>query len=145
MLGGFAGDRAETYLDRIAENPAAPEIVRFGARRRAGWSETSEAKQRRAFLDTLGDADGTLEVAVEQATNGWPPDPEVLGEVLGYLRALPAARRRVVLERIVGAHGGRAAWLVRAALHLADVPLQRQALSALVHLRDRGAAAAIGR
>src|SRR4051812_39546812 len=50
MLGGFAGERAETYLHRIAEDPAAPEIVRFGARRRAGWSETSEAKQRRAFL-----------------------------------------------------------------------------------------------
>src|SRR5947207_14893234 len=37
MLGGFAGERAETYLRRIAEDPAAPDIVRFGARRAAGW------------------------------------------------------------------------------------------------------------
>src|SRR5262245_14652085 len=43
MLGGFAGERVETYLHRIAENSAAPDIVRFGARRRAGWSETSQA------------------------------------------------------------------------------------------------------
>src|SRR4051794_4822849 len=133
MLGGFAGERAETYLRRIAEDPAAPDIVRFGARRRAGWPETSQAKQRRAFLDTLGDADAALEVAAGQATGGWPPDGEVLGEVLGYLQALPAARRRAVLERIVGAHGTRVAWLLRAVLHIADVPLQRQALSALVH------------
>jgi hypothetical protein len=145
MLGGFAGERSETYLRRIAEDPAAPEIVRFGARRRAGWPETGQAKRRRAFLDTLGDADGTLEVAAGQATGGWPPDGEVLGEVLGYLQALPAARRRDVLGRIVAAHGARAAWLLRAALHIADVPLQRQALGALVHLRDGGAAAAIGR
>src|SRR3954454_662371 len=143
MLGGFAAERSETYLRRIAEDPAAPNIVRFGARRRAGWPETGQAKRRREFLDTLADPDGTLVEATAQATGGWPPDGEVLGEVLGYLQALPAPRRREVLERIVSALGGRAAWLLRAALHIADVALQRQALSALVHLRDGGAAAAI--
>jgi hypothetical protein len=145
MLGGFAGAKVETYLQRVADDPAAPSIVRFGARRRAGWPERGAAKRRLAFLETLADPDETLAEATGQATGGWPPDGEVLGEVLGYLQALPAARRRAVLERIVAAHGPRAAWLLRAALHIADAPLQRQALSALVHLRDAGAAAAIGR
>ena len=29
LLGGFAGERAETYLRRIAQDPAAPDIVCF--------------------------------------------------------------------------------------------------------------------
>src|SRR4051812_8694972 len=109
MLGGFAAERSETYLRRIAEAPTAPNIVRFGARRRAGWPETGQAKRRREFLDTLADPDGNLVEATEQATGGWPPDGEVLGEVLGYLQALPAPRRREVLERIVSAPRGGAA------------------------------------
>jgi hypothetical protein len=145
LLGGFAGGRARTYFRRIAESRDAPDITRFGAQRRAGWPERGEAKKRRAFLETLRDADGTLVEAVEQGTEGWPPSGDVLQEVVGYLLALPAARQRALIERAVEGLGARAAWLLYALLHVDGPEIQRLALGELVRLRAPGAAGPIGR
>jgi hypothetical protein len=145
LLQGAAGGRAAKYLRRVAESPTVPDIVRWGAQRRAGWPERGGAKRRRTFLDSLQDADATLLLATEQATDGWPPDGEILEEVLGYLAALPSARVQAVLQRIVDELGDDASWLLHGALHLADPPSQRFVLAELVRLRDPGAAGPIER
>jgi hypothetical protein len=145
LLQGTAGSRAPTYLRRVAEHRTVPDIVRFGAQRRAGWPERGEAKRRRTFLDTLQDPEGTLVVAAGQATSTWPPEPEILEEVVGYLGVLSSERVQAVLHTAAAELGDPAAWLLRAALHLADPPAQRLALAELVHLRDPAAAGAIGR
>ena len=145
LLGILAGRKASTYLKRISEDEIAPDIVRFGARRRLGWSEKGEAKRRLAFLETLKDGHGTLVQAIDQATGMWPPDAEILEEVLPYLQALPAEPRRGIMERAVAEFGIRAALLLQAALHIDDPASQRQALGELVKLRASGAVGAIGR
>ncbi len=145
LLRGLAGTRAPAYLRRIAENTAAPDIVRFGAQRRAGWPERGQAKRRRAFLETLADPSEMLVEATRQGTGGVLPDSEVLGEVLGYLVALTREQRAEVVRRIVAEVGSAAAWLLRSLLHVPDASLQRYVLAQLVRLRDVGAAGALTR
>ncbi|MCL4368559.1 MAG: hypothetical protein M1337_05280 [Actinobacteria bacterium] len=91
LLAGFAGHRTKSYLKRIAEDRNVLDIVRFGAQRRMGWPQRGEKKRRLAFLETLNDAEGTLLEAVDQGTEPWPPDGEILAEVLGYLISLPTS------------------------------------------------------
>ena len=145
LLATFGGSRAKTLLRRIADEPRTQDIVRFGARRRAGWPQRGEAKRRRAFLESLKDPDGTLVEAVRQATDSWPPSGEILEEVLGYLSALPSERRRDLVERIAGELGPQTIWLLHALLHLDDPPTQRLALSELVRFRDPTATGPISR
>lgn len=145
LLSGYAGERAGSYLLRIAERRGVPDIVRWGARRRAGWPEGTESADRLAFLETLEDPDGTLVVAASQGSDRWPPQGEILEEVLEYLTALPSARRRAAVERMVAELGPRIAVLLHALLHVADLPTQRLTLDALVRLRAPGAADPIGR
>ncbi len=138
LLAGFAGPRAATYLRRVAEQRVVPDIIRFGAQRRAGWPERGEAKRRLTFLATLQDAEATLVQAVELASAPWPPDAQMLEEVLGYLAALPAGQQQAVLARAARQLGQQVAWLLRAALHLCNPATQRLALSELVRLREPG-------
>jgi hypothetical protein len=146
LLGGFAGPtRSERALRRVAAATAAPGIVRWGARRRAGWPQRGEAKARLGFLLSLTDADATLAEAVVQAGWAWPPDVEVLREVLAYLAVLPAERRRSVVERAVVEPAPALPWLLRALLHLPDPVLARLAIGELVRRRDRAAVGALQR
>lgn len=145
LLIGFAGSQAAKYLRRIADTPQVQDIVRFGAMRRAVWPQRGEAKRRLAFLDTLQDAEVTLVVAVDQGTDAWPPDSEVLEEVLDYLIVLPDERRRTVVTHIAAELGSRAGWLLHAVLHIEDPPTQHLALNELVRLRAPGADGPIGR
>jgi hypothetical protein len=148
LLGGFAGPTAgERALRRVAAAPAAPGIVRWGARRRVGWPQRGEARARLEFLLSLEDADATLVEAVVQAGWAWLPDVEVLEEVLAYLAVLPAERRRAVVRRAVGEPEPSPAlpWLLRALLHLPDPVLARLAVGELVRLRDRTAIGALRR
>jgi len=144
LLSGF-GPQAPTLLRRIADSREAPDIVRFGAQRRAGWPERGQAKRRRAFLETLADPQAALVEAVRQGTGGWLVDSEVLAEVLAYLVALPSEQRADVTARVVSEVGRQAAWLLRALLHVPDPSLQRYALTHLVHWRDTGAEGAMMR
>lgn len=141
----LGGAQAPTYLRRIAGQPTLPDIVRWGAQRRAGWPERGEAKRRVAFLDSLRDPEATLVVAVDQAMGFAVPDMEILTEVLGYLRALPVKRRRAALERIAATLDDEAAPLLFAVLHLDDPPTQRIALRELLRVRPVGAEAAVDR
>jgi hypothetical protein len=148
LLGGLAGPTAgERALRRVAAAAAAPDMIRWGARRRVGWPQRGEAKARLAFLRSLKDADATLVEAVVQA--GWAglPDVEVLEEVLAYLAVLPAERRRAVVQRAVGEpeSGPALPWLLRALLHLPDPMLVRLVSSELVRLRDHAAVGALRR
>jgi hypothetical protein len=145
LLGGFAGAQAPKYLRRIAATTHLPDIVRWGARRRAGWPERGQAKRRLDFLTTLQNADETLVVAVDQGTHAWPPDNEILEEVLEYLLVLPSERRQAVTTRIAAAIGIRAGLLLHAVLHIDDPATQRLALTELPRLRDPGAAGPIAR
>ena len=148
LLGGFAGPTAgERALRRVAAAAAAPDIVRWGARRRVGWPQRGEAKARLEFLLSLKDADATLVEAVIQAGWVWPPDVEVLEEVLAYLVVLPAERRRAVVQRAVdeAEPGPALPWLLRALVHLPDSVLVRLAVSELVRLRDHAAVGALRR
>ena len=145
LLGGFAGAEAAKYLRRIAATPQLLDIVRWGARRRASWPERGQAKRRLEFLATLQDADETLVVAVDQGTVTWPPDNDILEEVLAYLLVLPSERRQAAVTRIAAAIGLRAGLLLHAVLHIDDPATQRLALSELLRLREPGAAAPIAR
>ncbi|HZS00478.1 MAG TPA: hypothetical protein VFE37_17315 [Chloroflexota bacterium] len=145
LLQGFAGPKAATYLRRIAEDRSVPDIVRWGAQRRAGWPARGEAKRRLAFLATLNDPLGALVMATAEAVNAWPPGGEILEEVIGYLAVMPSDQRRAALERLVQELDDAAVWLLHAALHLPDPAAQRYVLGELVRLRDPAAAGPIER
>ena len=145
FLEATTGRQALKHLRRIAEDPAAADIVRFGARRRAGWPQRGAAKRRQAFLATLKDAESTLVAAADQATWSWPADGNILEEVLGYLAVISPERRLAVARRVGETLGGRATWLLRGVLHIPDPPTQRLALDWLVRLRDPGAAGPVAR
>jgi hypothetical protein len=145
LLQGFAGPQAPKYLKRVAADRTVPDIVRWGAQRRAGWPERGEAKRRLAFLATLTDAVGALGMAAAEASSAWPPQGEILQEVVGYLVAMPSAERRAALGRLVADLGEDAAWLLHAVLHVPDPAAQRYVLGELVRLRDTGAAGPIER
>ncbi len=145
LLVGFGGPRAGTYLRRIAETRNLPDIVRFGAQRRVGWPEQGEARHRLRFLETLAHPDQTLVVAVDQGTESWPPQSEILAEVVGYLAAMPGERQQDVLSRAMTSLGARSTWLARAALQLREPATQRLALRELTRLGDREALGAIER
>jgi hypothetical protein len=145
LLGGFAGAQTPKYLRRIAATPQLPDIVRWGARRRAGWPERGQTKRRLEFLEALQDADGTLVVAVDQGTDTWPPDNDILEEVLAYLLVLPSERRQALVSRIAAEVGLPGGLLLHAVLHIDDPATQRLALGELVRLREPGAVAPIAR
>lgn len=145
LLTAFGGKRAQHHLERIAAEERAPDIVRWGARRRAGWPEEGEGEARLTFLSALADGDGTLAEAISQAGGWWPPDGEILQEVLAYLEVLPAERRLAVVRRAVEAQAPEIAWLLRALLHLDDPAVQRLAIAELVRQRDVVAAGALSR
>ena len=145
LLGGFAGRAAAPYLQRVADDAAVADLVRWSARRRLGWPERGQARRRLAFLAALRDPDRTLVEATAQATAAWPPDSELLDEVLAYLVALPATRRQGLLRRIATQLGARAGWLLHAALFLDDAASPRLALAEIARLRSPGAAEAVAR
>lgn len=145
LLAGLTGPGVDTYLARIAEAREADGLLRFGARRRLGWPEQGEARERLAFLETLADADETLLRATAQAAAGWPQNAETYEEVLGYLTAMPA-RRRLALAARIAEHGeAPRPWLLRALLHAKDKGTQRLAIQALSQGDDQGAADALDR
>ncbi len=145
LLIGYAGTRAPTLLKRLAQDPAVPDIVRWGARRRAGWAERGEAKARLAFLQSLHDPDATLVEATAQAGETVLPNTDVLEEVLAYLLVLPADRRLAVVQRAHAEAVPQLAWLLRALLHAPDPALARLALDILLEQRDRAAVGALDR
>jgi hypothetical protein len=148
LLGGSAGPTAgERALRRVAAAAAAPDMIRWGARRRVGWPQRGEAKARLEFLLSLQDADATLIEAVVQAGWTWLPDVAVLEEVLAYLTILPAERRHAIVQRALGEPEPSPAlpWLLRALLHMPDPELVRLAIGELVRVRDRAAAGALRR
>ncbi|MGH2604247.1 MAG: hypothetical protein ACRDJ9_33280, partial [Dehalococcoidia bacterium] len=83
--------------------------------------------------------------ACGQATVFWPPDGEVLDEVLAYIEVLPPDRAVAVVERIVAELDRAAAWLLHALLHGDDRGLVRLALREIDRLRPPGSAGAVQR
>lgn len=147
MLDGFAGARSRRYLSTLAKNLEAEDIVRFGARRRVGWTQRGERKARLAFLASLKDEVSTLVEALHQATVGhpFPPDGEILQEVLGYLMAMPSQRVEETVTLAVNELGSHLSWLLRALLHASDASVHHLALQQIVSLGDRGAEGALRR
>lgn len=145
LLELFGGERTATLLRRIASERRAPDIIRWGAHRRAGWPEEGEAPARLRFLASLQDPAGTLVDAVAGASVWWPPDPEVLEEVVGYLMVLPAARQLQLVSQVVAQGSPSLAWLLRALLHFPNAAIQRVALEEISRLRDRDAMGALSR
>jgi hypothetical protein len=136
LLETAAGDEYPVYLQRISDDRDVADLTRFAAQRRYGWPERGAAKLRRAFLETLEDADGTLVSALQVASAFPLPDAEVLEEVLGYLTAMPSDQRRRALSRIVEEVGRPALRLLHALLHVNDQATQRQVLTQLVAWRE---------
>jgi hypothetical protein len=145
MLGGLTGPDVVNYLGRIAEAREAADLVRFGARRRMGWPEQGENKERLAFLETLADPDETIVLAAGQGADSWPQNGEILQEVLGYLLALPARRRQALATRIVEEVGEPLPWLIHGLLHAKDKGTQRLAIQALASGAAPGAAGPLAR
>lgn len=131
MLSGFAGPDVVSYLERIAAAREAEDLVRFGARRRLGWQEQGEGKERLAFLETLTDPDDTILRVTTQATESWPQNSQTFQEALGYLVAMPARRRQALTARIVEGSEPPLPWLLHALLHAKDKGTQRLAIQAL--------------
>ncbi len=145
LLMGFAGQRAPALLKQIAADSAVPDIVRWGARRRAGWAKRGQAKARRAFLASLQDAEDTLVTAVAQAGAWAPPDGEILTEVLEYLQVLAPKERLSVVRRAQAAKPVALPWLLRSLVHVEDPPLQTLCLDALVQSFDEAARGTLDR
>lgn len=143
MLSGFAGDDAPIYLQQIAADPRAHSVVRFGARRRAGWDEEGEAVERLAFLASLADPAGTLVEAIRQGSHLPLADGEILSEVMGYLTMMPAGDAVAIVADAAHQIGMPVSPLLRALLHVPVPALQRLALAELTRLRDSGAAGAL--
>ncbi len=145
LLQMLAGSRGRTLLRRIASSASAPDIVRFGAARRAGWPERGEGKRRLSFLEGLESPDETLVHATLQGCSTWPPNGEILTEVLGYLLVLPPERARaIVLDALEGTEG-KCVWLAHALLHSPDPETQKAVLASLARRRDPGSVGPIRR
>jgi hypothetical protein len=145
LLGGLAGPDAADYLGRVAEAREAEDLVRFGARRRMGWPEQGENKERLTFLETLADPDETLLRATAQGADSWPQNGEILQEVLGYLLALPARRRQALAASILEASGDPLPWLFNGLLHAKDKGTQRLVIKAIASGAAPGADAPLAR
>lgn len=145
ILAGLAGPLAVDYFERIAGASEADDLVRFGAQRRLGWPERGENRQRLAFLDTLGDGEGTLVGVTAQAAETWPQNSETLQEVLGYLTAMPAKRRLALATRIADQALDSLPWLWHALLHAPDKGTQRLAIRVLSETQAPGASGPLGR
>lgn len=145
ILATVAGEQTPTYLRRIAEDHRAIDIVRFGAHRRLGWPQRGEKKSRRAFLETLKDAVGTLVEATDQGTSTWPVGIDVLEEVLAYLEAVASNVRLTTVRRAAVQLRLRSAWLLQAVLQIPDPKVQQACLEELVKLRATVATGAISR
>ena len=145
QLGLLAGERAPSHLLRIASEARAPDIVRWGAHRRLGWDADDEGRARLEFLGSLRDPDLTLVAAIIEANGWWPPDAQVLQEVMAYLELLPSARRLALIREIPTRAARELCWLLRALVHLDDSAVQLFAIAELVRLRDRAATGALSR
>jgi hypothetical protein len=146
LIRGMAGGRAPAVLKRIAADRAVEDIVRWGARRRAGWAIRGQPKARREFLATLADADATLLLALAQAEAGQLADGEIVQEVLAYVQAFDPARRRAFVQQALAQDVRPLPWLLRCLIHLdADPGLQMACISALVTLANSEAVGALDR
>lgn len=145
-LIGFGGQKARSHLKTIADSPSAEDIVRFGARRRMGWPERGEVKARLAFLNSLRAPESTLVEATRQGTALWPPDGEILADVVGYLEASsPEFALRVVAQGVRDIEADAYAWLMRPLLHSRYPTVQKAALAQLVGTDVQASAGAIRR
>ena len=145
-LMGFGGKKARSHLKSIADSPSAEDIVRFGARRRMGWPAKGEVKARLAFLNSLRAPESTLVEATRQGTAIWPPDGEILADVVGYLEAAsPEFAARVVAQGVRDIPPDACAWLMRPLLHSRYPTVQKAALAQLVGTDVQASAGAIWR
>ncbi|MCL5958901.1 MAG: hypothetical protein M1358_06200 [Chloroflexi bacterium] len=142
----LAGRAAAGYLKQIADNRNVDDIVRFGARRRARWAERTETSARISFLNTLKDPTSTLIEATRQGAQYWPPDADILSEVVGYLEVVPRELALQVIERGAREIPPEAfVWLLRPLLHIRHPQVQKAALGHLARIDGGTSAGAISR
>ncbi len=146
LIGGMAGRRAPALLKRIAADGAVADIVRWGARRRAGWAARGQPKARRAFLASLLDPDDTLVEALLQAGDRNLADGEILQEVLAFLQVLGPDQRHAFVRDALEQQVPALPWILRCLIHLdVDPDLQMLCISALINLSDTRAVGALDR
>ena len=145
ILSGLGGERAGVWMRQVAGNRNISDLLRMEARRRAGWPERTEPRARAAFWRTLRDPAAALGALVAMGCGLPVPDGEAFAEALGYLLAIPASERVVLLARLAEDGGGAVAWLLRALLAAPDAATCRLAAEEVLALRDRGAIAALDR
>lgn len=145
ILSGLGGERAGVWMRQVAGNRNISDLLRMEARRRAGWPERTEPRARAAFWRTLRDPAAALGALVAMGCSLPVPDGEAFTEALGYLLAVPAAERVVLLSRLAEEGGGAVSWLLRALLAAPDAATCRLAAEEVLALRDRGAMAALDR
>ncbi len=142
----LAGGRAPAFLKRIAADRALEDIVRWGARRRAGWGVRAQPKARREFLASLNDPLATLVVALSQSQVGHVADGEILQEVLAYLQVIAPGERMAFVQQGLAQDVPALPWILRCLIHLdGDPNLQLACVSALVNRTDSGAIGALER
>ena len=146
MLTGFGGQKGRKYLKEIAESSGTDDIVRFGAHRRLGWPERGEAKARLSFLNSLREPEGTLVEAVRQGTSLWPPDGNILQEVVGYMEAAsPEFAIRVLAQGARDIEPSLYAWVLRPLLHSHYPAVQKATLAELARTDAQASSGAIRR
>ncbi len=145
VLGGIAGRRLPEIMRLVAADRSVPDILRLEAKRRLGWPAKSERKARNTFLESLQDAESALVDDLALYLGGPVLDGGILTDLLGYLLAMPAARRTEYVSMLVESFGPHASWLLRALLSAPDIATQRLCGEQLASLRDHGAAGALSR
>lgn len=135
LLREISRDNAPKHLRKIANASSAPDFTRIEARRMLGWIE---GEDRIAFLDSLSDGDSALALMAAGISHSWPTQPFIVPEVVGYLLAVPPARRRTLIERIVSEAGPASIPVLHAMLHVDDPETQINAIEALEGFRFAG-------
>ena len=137
LLIGFAGEDSPAYLQRIAEEREAPDIIRLAAHQCLGWPDEGENEARSIFLSTIKDAYGSLLELLALTAQNPETSEDMVIEVSKYIMVLSPLERLALLKDIAAQTGEQALPLFRSLLHYPSPDVRDVAINFLVDRGDR--------
>ncbi|MBF8264557.1 MAG: SEC-C motif domain protein, partial [Dehalococcoidia bacterium] len=137
LLIGFAGEDSPAYLQRIAEEREAPDVIRLVAHQCLGWPDEGENEARSIFLSTIKDAYGSLLELLALTAQNPETSEDMITEVIKYIMVLSPLERLALLKDIAAQPGEQALPLFRSLLHYLSPDVRDVAINFLVDRGDR--------